>query len=42
VGVATAFKSRLLKIMAGFKKSIQTDKIGYIPMLLLLVQGETT
>jgi hypothetical protein len=42
MSVFTAFKSRFLKIMAGFKKSVQTDKIGHIPMLLLLFQEKTT
>jgi hypothetical protein len=42
MGVATAFKSHFLKIMAGFKKSVQTDRISHIPMLLLLFQGKTT
>jgi hypothetical protein len=38
MGGLTALKTRLLKVMASFEKRIDTNKIGYIPMLLLLVE----
>jgi hypothetical protein len=42
MGGFTAFEPRLFKIAVSFKKCVEADKVGYIPMFLLLSREETT